>query len=260
MSDQGSTREFVARLVILLLNYRRDGRFIEVKQSTIDDFYYEHLNWDSNSADASFFTNAVKDIHDNLKGWDGPKLLKHEVIHSLLLWVELDGDYKSDWKARFAKCLAEFKRQILEANKTRNDARPHPMWTRYGLLTRAQANKARTIQERHHFFREWMIRELKPQPLAGSRVFPPDVKQQAWLRTEGVCAYSNQPEWCQDSDRIKFYEAEYHHIIPYSDGGSSTLENAAITHKACNQRIGAAHVPVINDDGTRRLGEKVDAS
>ena len=260
ISDQGATREFVSRLVILLYNYRRDGRFMEVKQSTIDDFYYEHLNWDENSRDALSLTKSFNDINSHLEGWLGPNLLKHEVIHSLFLWADLDGDYKSDWKTRYASCLAEFKRQLLEANKTRDLAQPDPMWTRYGSLTRASANRAQTLQRRHEYFRGWMMRELKPQPLAGSRVFPPDVKQQAWLGTEGVCAYSNQPELCQDTDRINFYEAEYHHIIPYSDGGSSTLENAAITHKACNQRIGAAHVPVINDDGTRRLGEKVDAS
>lgn len=260
MSDQGSTREFVARLMILLLNYRRHCRFVEVKQSTIDDFYYEHLNWNSKSAEALSLTNAVDDIYEHLKGWEGPKLLKHEVIHTLFLWVELGEHYKSDWKSRYLQSLAEFKRQLLEANKTRNHAQPHPMWTRYGLLTRAQANKAQTIQGRHEFFREWMMRELKPQPLADSRVFPPDVKQQAWLEAEGVCAYSNQSAWCQNTDRIDFHEAEFHHILPYRDGGASTIKNVAVTHKACNQRIGAAHVPVINDDGTRRLGEKVDAS
>lgn len=39
MSDRGSTREFVARLAILLFNYRRDGRFTEITQSTMNDFY-----------------------------------------------------------------------------------------------------------------------------------------------------------------------------------------------------------------------------
>ena len=260
MTDRGSTREFVARLAIILYNYRREGRFAEITQSTINDFYYVHLNWDPNSQDALALTKTVDEIYDNLKRWDGPKLLKHEIIHSLLLWTELDGYYKSDWKTRYHECLAEFKAQLLAANATGTLVQPDPMWTRYGSLTRVQANKARTIQERHEFFREWMMQRLNPQPLGASRVFNPDVKQQAWLKAKGVCAYSNQPEWCQDAVPINFYESEFHHIIPYSDGGSSTLDNVAVTHKACNRKIGAQHVPVIDNDGTRRLGAKVDAS
>ena len=260
MSDKGATREFVARLVVLLFNYRRDGRFTEIKQSTIDDFYYEHLNWDRNSQDASSFTQSVDDIYRYLRGWKGPKLLKHEVIHTLFLWNELDGDYKVDWKARFAECLEQFKMQNLDANKTRSDDQPAPMWTRYGSLTRAQANRARTIQLRHQFFREWMIRELNPQPLDGSRAFPHDLKQQAWFEVRGICAYSNQPGLCRDTDRIDFHEAEFHHIVPYSDGGSSTIDNIAVTHKGCNQKIGSQYVPVIDADGTRRNGAKVNAS
>lgn len=205
-------------------------------------------------------TKTVGEIYEKLKRWDGPKLLKHEVIHTLFLWVELGEHYKSDWKSRYLESLAEFKMHLLAANKTRNHTQPDPMWTRYGLLTRAQANKAPTIQQRHAFFREWMMQSLNPQPLDVSRVFSPDVKQQAWLKSKGVCAYSNQPEWCLDSVPINFYESEFHHIIPYRDGGSSTVDNVAVIHKACNQKLGAQHVPVTNDDGTRRLGAKVDAS
>lgn len=258
MSDRGATREFVARLAILLFNYRRVGRFTEITQSSIDDFYHVHLNWDLNAQDASSMNESIEDIYVHLKDWEGPRLLKHEVIHTLFLWGELDGQYKSDWKSRFSECLARFKRQRLEANKTRNHAQPDPMWIDYGQFTSSNASKADSIQQRHEFFRNWMMRELKPQPLANSRVFPPHVKQQAWLEVDGVCAYSNQPELCQDANRIDFYEAEFHHIVPYSDGGSSTIDNIAVTHKTCNQNIGARHVPVINADGTRRDGAKVD--
>lgn len=57
------------------------------------------------------------------------------------------------------------------------------------------------------------------------------------MEQNGLCNIRNET---MDEARIHFGSyAHIDHIHPYSKGGTSTAENAALTHAECNQNKGA---------------------
>ncbi len=257
MSDRGRTREFVARLMIQLYLYRRAGEFVRLTQQAIDDFYYHFLDWDSNGEDSREFRHILDDIWNHMEGYHGPAFKPHEILHSLILWLELEYSYSDSWKVLYSDAISEFKRQLNLSVAAPDDRELQEIWIEYGALIRTASNEPRTMKRRHNYFRRWMLEELKPSIIDVSRSFSPEVRERVYHEAQGICEYSDQSEICTDTNVIDFYEAQIHHIIPHAQGGASNVENAALTHKRCNQRIGNSHIRVKCADGSKRDGQRL---
>ncbi|KAA3460671.1 HNH endonuclease isoform 2 [Gossypium australe] len=90
------------------------------------------------------------------------------------------------------------------------------------------------------------------------RSFPYSVKQQCWEKAEKVKG-RDPDRWRRDAvGNIVFRKLvgcpgclchDYDHIIPYSKGGKSTLENCQVLQECCNLRPknhrGATHLPLV---------------
>ena len=64
---------------------------------------------------------------------------------------------------------------------------------------------------------------LAPQADAASRHIPQDVRQAVWQRDQGKCAQCGSATYL-----------EFDHIIPFSQGGASTVNNVQLLCRRCN--------------------------
>lgn len=71
----------------------------------------------------------------------------------------------------------------------------------------------------------------------GSRHFARSIKRAAMQRAGHRCQFCGSS--ARDESGAQYLE--YDHIIPWSQGGPSTLENCQILCRACNQRKGNAN-------------------
>ena len=65
---------------------------------------------------------------------------------------------------------------------------------------------------------------------AGSRHVPATVRRAVWERDEGRCAFVGTRGRCTERGFL-----EFHHAVPFADGGAATLENIQLRCRAHNQ-------------------------
>jgi 5-methylcytosine-specific restriction endonuclease McrA len=63
-----------------------------------------------------------------------------------------------------------------------------------------------------------------------SRRIPADVRRAVWIRNGGQCAFVGPCGRCTERG---FFE--FHHILPFADGGAATVENIQLRCRAHNQ-------------------------
>jgi hypothetical protein len=64
----------------------------------------------------------------------------------------------------------------------------------------------------------------------GSRHVPADVRREVWKRDDGRCAFVGANGRCTERGFL-----EYHHIVPYAEGGPTTTHNLELRCRAHNQ-------------------------
>lgn len=73
-----------------------------------------------------------------------------------------------------------------------------------------------------------------PRPLAtcspGGRHIPAAVRRAVWRRDEGRCAFAGSEGRCDETGLL-----EFHHVIPFANGGSATEDNIQLRCRAHNQ-------------------------
>jgi len=65
----------------------------------------------------------------------------------------------------------------------------------------------------------------------GSRHIPSSVKREVWARDGGQCAFRGENRRCDETGFL-----EYHHVVPYADGGEAVATNIELRcrpHNAC---------------------------
>jgi hypothetical protein len=80
-----------------------------------------------------------------------------------------------------------------------------------------------------------------------SRNIPRDVMLKVVRRDGQICQECNKP--VQDSD------VEFDHIIPFSKGGRSVVDNLRLIHKGCNRRKSASLRNILSDNPIEHLWE-----
>ena len=68
----------------------------------------------------------------------------------------------------------------------------------------------------------------RPSP-ARSRYIPADVRRSVWARDQGWCAFIGSAGRCRERRFL-----EFHHVVPFADGGPTTAENLQLRCRAHN--------------------------
>lgn len=233
--NRGEFRQLVAQMMMLFLAHRETGgeKLCEVNKDAIDKFYYRHLEFDHQSADAKRFNQILELLNMLLSDGKRPKVIGHEAIHLVLLADGLLDEYTRAWTAGFAAAFDKFRAELAAAKKTRWDALPDQFWLKYGQLTRANSDRADTILRRHQFFLEKMHGWLKPQLKDPTRIYGALERELIYYRDKKLCQVC---ALAGTGHEVAWSEHEIHHVDQHSKGGWTTIENGALVHKDCHPK------------------------
>jgi hypothetical protein len=232
VQDRGKFRQLAAQIAMLFLTRRRGKSFRDINAPAIDDFYYENLGFDATSGDAQRLVEILDKLTALFRDGKRSKIIGHEAIHLVLLVDTLLDDYTHSWEPRFASAFDTFRQNLAQAKSTLDDSNPSEYWTKYGVATRVNSDRAENIQRRHEFFAAKMYELLQPQMKDPQRLFG---------ALERELIYYRDRKRCGDCDgEVVWDDAEFHHVQQHSLGGKTTLENGALVHSQCHPKGAAA--------------------
>jgi hypothetical protein len=229
-ADCGKFRQLAAQISMLFLRRRYSRDICDTNAQAIDDFYYENLGFDANSAGAKKLVEILDKLTALLGDGRRPKIIGHEAIHLVLLIDTLFDDYTRSWEDRFPGAFDEFRQRLAKAKKSarENPGAANQYWLRYGVGTRVNSDRAETIRARHEFFATKMYELLKPVMKDPRRTFGALEKELIYYRDGKRCGVC-------DSE-VKWDEAEIHNVQEHSKGGKTILDNGALVHDHCHPK------------------------
>lgn len=235
--NESRRQQLAAQIFMLLWLVRREKKFCDIKSVNIDEFYHSQVDFDPSSRDAKQFERVGKKISECFEG--KPSIAGHYLIHLFLLVDSLIDEYASGWEPHLANCLFEFERrrkQGAEDNKNQQQSEARRYYSQYGQHTQTRSDNATTIRQRHAFFVEEMLQIMKPKRLSERRTFSDLERQTIYFRDREIC------QWCKMNSmdhRVSWDSCEIHHVVPYTDGGETTVDNGALVHKECHPKAQA---------------------
>ena len=238
VQKESNRRELVAGIFMLLWEVKNEKKFCDLKSNNIDEFYHRHVNFDENSMEAKRFEEICRKLyHEVLNG--KPKIKKHHFIHLFLLVDSLlDEDVRGTWETKLAEALHKFETRCSEASEAdkRGDSEIpfNRYFTNYVRPSREATNSANHIQRRHAFFAT-EITKLIPslQRLDPQRDFTEFERGTVFFRDFERCQYCQMNS---EDHKVSWAECEIHHVTPHTEGGTTTIDNAALVHKDCHPK------------------------
>ncbi len=230
--DRGKFRQLAAQVAVLYFSRHTTGAYCDINASTLDDFYYENLDFDSSSADAQRLLRVFEKLTSIFRDQKRPKIIAHETIHLVLLVDTLLDDYTRTWESGFAAAFDDFRHKLALAKETRDDERPDEYWLRYGVHTRVNSDRGEIVQRRHQFFTAKMREVLKPQLKDPKRLYGSVERELIYYRDKKQCA--------ECDGEVVWAESEIHHVIKHAKGGHTSLDNGALVHSSCHPKGSAA--------------------
>lgn len=227
-------RQLAAQMIMLLATYREDGRFCDINRNAVDSYYVKHMAFDNSALLAKEFLATLGTVTDLLGDGKRPLLVGHQAIHLMLLVDTLrDPRYVSEsWQPKFAEAFDHFTERLAQARSRERDgkmeAEDFEYMRQYGYKARASTDASHTIRDRHLFFCTKMLEHMRPTLRDSRRVLGPLERELAYWRDGKKCRVCRKD--------VVWNEAEFHHIDPHTDGGPTTVGNAALVHRACHPR------------------------
>ena len=162
-TNRGEYRQLAAQIVILYQTRRQTGKLCDINADALDAFYHKHLDFDRNSDDAKRFSQILDVLTDLLGDGKRNKIRGHEAIGLVLLVDSLLDDYTRSWQKDFADAFDSFRTKVGDATQERFDDPSSEYWAHYGQLTRANSDRAISIERRHIFFVDKMRAKMNLQ-------------------------------------------------------------------------------------------------
>jgi hypothetical protein len=206
--------------------------FCDINARSIDDFYYENLDFNGQSEDAKRLITMLDKIVYLFADQKRKKIIGHEAIHLVLLVDTLLDDYTGSWEDTLAPAFDQFRHDLAVATKARRSGAPSEHWLRYGMNARVNSDRADTIQQRHEFFSAKMREAMKPQVKDPKRGYGILDREIIYYRDKKICGKCDV--------EVKWDEAEIHHVKRHAKGGTTTIENGALVHGKCHPMGDAA--------------------
>lgn len=232
-TSRGKKRQLCAQMAMLFIERRKRGDCIDISTRSVDDYYYQNLDFEASSPLAERFTGILEMLIDLLGNGRRKPLKGHEAIHLLLLADYLMDDYTRSWQQAFASAFDQFRHAVVKDKATRNASRPGEFWINYDARTRTASDRAETIRVRHQFFTEKMLEYMGPLQLKDpKRLFGEVERELIYYRDHKRCAVCKA--------EIKWSDLEIHHVKQHGDGGGTNPENGVAVHRHCHPKGTAA--------------------
>lgn len=233
---RGAYRQMCAGWLMLFMERSSKGSdaFLDINNKRIDEFYYEHIDFDNTSVEAKRFEKVLQKGYELLFKPKAKQLKPFEALHVLLLIDLLLDGYAPGWESRFEEAFDNFRAKLAEATKKWRDREvPGPYWDRFGLYTRTSSDRKDSIATRHQFFLSMMYEWLKPHFLDEIRIFGPIDKEFIYHRDKMLC---QKPNCDFGGTKVEWSDAEFHHVDGHAGGGQTVAANGALVHRACHPK------------------------
>lgn len=234
--NQGQRRMLVAQCFMTFHAHRTHKNFKDIKSSSLDQFYHEQIDFEKDSDLAKSFKAICGELYREFRGH--PKLIGHHTLHLILFIDGLLRDYPKDkWRGKLATALAEFKRRCEEGKRADKESDFEDQYyiyhQKYMQWTSRSSDVSSIIRGRHAFFVQKMLEILNISPKDVERNFSDTQREAVYYGAERKC------EVCAMRDEsviVDWEQAEFHHVIPHSHGGPTSIENCALVHADCHPR------------------------
>ncbi len=261
--NESRRRQLVAQVFMLFHAVRNNKKFCDINSPNIDQFYHAQVGFDYESKDAKQFEKICNTLHNAFDGKQS--IVGHYIIHLFLLADSLLTEYANEWQSHLAEKLFRFeerRRKAAADNKKGVEPENPRYYTEYGQWTQTRSDGADKIMRRHAFFAEEMLKLLSPVKLDGKRGFNEHERKTVFFRDRQTC------QWCRmqgNARTVLWDDCEIHHVRPYTHGGPTDIQNAALMHRECHpkkrddvkvfadwwNKNGGAHRSDVNNTGAR---------
>jgi len=228
--NRGEFRQLTAQIVMLYTTRKLTGRLCDTNREAIDAFYHKHLDFDATNSLAKRFSTILDLITMLLRDGKRKKVIGHEAMGLILLVDSLVDDYTQSWTKKFAEAFDLFRLNVAQGAASRYEENPTEYWQKYGQLTRANSDRAESIERRHQFFIDKMYAQMKPQLKDPTRIFGQLERELIYHRDQKKC----QAVGC--GAEVIWDDGEIHHVEMHSQGGPTVLTNGALVHKGCHPK------------------------
>jgi hypothetical protein len=224
IQDRGKIRIYCAQIGMLFFENILNNKWPDVGTRSVDEYYYENLDFDINSLHVKKFKSVLDKLVDLFLGYKGKQIKQHEAMHLVLFVNTLMCDYVPGWELNFIRSFDYFRHQNALAKKQKSGI----FWDNFGMLSSTSAVQAQTVQKRHLFFSEQMLSLLKPEKKDANRIFNDNEREIVYLRYNKKCAVCLQ--------LIDWKDLEIHHVKEHHFGGETTIDNAVPVHAKCHPK------------------------
>ena len=175
-------------------------------------------------------------------GVDGDTRLLPQLKSAFLIlsfykaWAELDSDYTRPQGFSFADAISEFE-TLRQENKT------EVPWVNFtSALSNAGYAEGR-IDERHRILMSFILRKYPSAALRDrQRLFTDEQKIAIWDRAGRRCEFVDVSDARCAEEFLNFRDADADHIVRWSDGGPTSLENGRLLCHAHNRATSVARI------------------
>ena len=213
-----------AQMVLLALN----GNIRNIKDKDLNDMYWNNRDFDSNCEQAK----NVKKILDYLNIMfpsKAPELQRYSVISLFLLIMDLMPNYDiRDREKEIADWFIDFELRRKQ-DKLKEAEEQDPVLVLYQRWISNSSDTMESLSYRHKVLKEDLLSNVKNLPLKDpKRNFDDAQRQVIYRRDKGICQECGKK--CEWND----WEAD--HIVPWSKGGKTEIENGQVLCPSCNSK------------------------
>ena len=240
-TDRGRSRQLAAQIAVLFLERRRRGldHFSDINASTLDDYYYTQLDFDSESHECKRLWRILDFLAVTFRNWKGPRLVAHNAIHLVLLVDSLLDDYTDSWKPVLMNAQEQFAKLHAEATFANKNGEENTTWNMYSSRTRYGADRAGNISFRHRYY------SMRMADFLGDNLKPLDPRR-AFNNLERQVIYWRDGRNCKVCNELVVWEdAHIHHVKEHQAGGGTVLSNGVLVHASCHP-VGQAAIDFRN--------------
>ena len=209
-----------------MCNLALNGKIVNIKDKDLNDMYWNNLNFDKNCQQAKIIFKIL-DYLDTMFPSQAPELKRYSVISLFILIMDLMPNY--DIRGRETDLQKWF--ISFEGNRAKDKMKEaedqDPVLVLYQRWISNSSDTLDSLTYRHKVLKENLLAVVHNLPLKDpKRNFDEAQRQVIYRRDNGICRICGKK--CEWND----WEAD--HIVPWSKGGKTEIENGQLLCPSCN--------------------------